>query len=377
MLGFPEQDLDDRQARLPGVFIDQPRDVLGRRVAVHLEYALTTFSQQGQEWIVATQQHVMVKMIVDPVLDLPLDLGEIDQHAARIELRALQGDHGTAGVPMQMTALALVIQQAMTITKLDLARHSKHDGPDMRPVIRGFHDRLSPIPPAGEQVRLKTNGQALGRSLEATSSRPLHRSKFRMRKVRDFGMIADFVINGGPSRYDLRTGGDRSAAPVAVGDGAMQPVQRAGEVGKVFINDLVVRGIIGVNDSERESPQEIVINLGLFTDLRRAGATDDIADCIDYQMVAEKVMAHAESARRFTVEALAADIARIGLGRARSRASARPGGKARCGPFLPLRRRRDRAGTGPLTRRAQGDETAGCRLARTGFSTRKARHERT
>jgi dihydroneopterin aldolase len=86
------------------------------------------------------------------------------------------------------------------------------------------------------------------------------------------------------------------------------------EVGKVIISDLVVRGIIGVNESERESPQEIVINLGLFTDLRRAGATDDIADCVDYQVVAEKVMAHAQSARRFTVEALAADIAGIGLG---------------------------------------------------------------
>ena len=67
-------------------------------------------------------------------------------------------------------------------------------------------------------------------------------------------------------------------------------------MGKVFINDLVVRAIIGVNDSERDSPQEIVINLDLFTDLRRAGATDDIADCIDYQSVAEKVMAHAASA---------------------------------------------------------------------------------
>jgi FolB domain-containing protein len=89
---------------------------------------------------------------------------------------------------------------------------------------------------------------------------------------------------------------------------------RTAEVGKVFISDLVVRGIIGVNDSERESPQEIVINLGLFTDLRRAGASDDIADCIDYQVVADKVMAHAQSAGRFTVEALAADIARIGLG---------------------------------------------------------------
>jgi FolB domain-containing protein len=101
-------------------------------------------------------------------------------------------------------------------------------------------------------------------------------------------------------------------SPSGTGD-RREPV-RAAEVGKVFINDLVVRGIIGVGDSERESPQEIVINLGLFTDLRRAGATDDIADCIDYQSVAEKVMAHAESVGRFTVEALAADIARIGLG---------------------------------------------------------------
>ena len=84
-------------------------------------------------------------------------------------------------------------------------------------------------------------------------------------------------------------------------------------MGKVLINDLVVRGIIGVNDKERERPQEIVINIQLFTDLRRAGETDDIADCSDYQAVADKVTAHAATARRYTVEALAADIARIVL----------------------------------------------------------------
>ena len=102
------------------------------------------------------------------------------------------------------------------------------------------------------------------------------------------------------------------------------------------------------NEHERERPQEVVINLGLFTDLRRAGATDDIADCVDYQVVADKVRAHAESARRFTVEALAADIARIGLERAWSGASGCAGGKARSDPILPFRRRRDRAGPGPM-----------------------------
>ena len=38
-------------------------------------------------------------------------------------------------------------------------------------------------------------------------------------------------------------------------------------MGRVLINDLVVRGIIGVNEAERKSPQEIVINVDLFTDL--------------------------------------------------------------------------------------------------------------
>lgn len=84
-------------------------------------------------------------------------------------------------------------------------------------------------------------------------------------------------------------------------------------MGRVLIRDLVVRGIIGIHPSERETPQEIVINLDLETDLRRAGDSDDIADCLDYQRVAEKVSAHTASVGRFTVEALAADLARLCL----------------------------------------------------------------
>ena len=83
---------------------------------------------------------------------------------------------------------------------------------------------------------------------------------------------------------------------------------------QVIIRDLSARGIIGINNWEREKPQEILINLTLFTDLRAAGQNDDIADSVNYRTVAKKVLAHAESARRLTVEALAADIARICLG---------------------------------------------------------------
>ena len=82
---------------------------------------------------------------------------------------------------------------------------------------------------------------------------------------------------------------------------------------QVFISDLIARGIIGVNDWEREKPQEIWINIVLFADLHKAGSSDNIQDSVNYRTVAKKVLAHAETAQRQTVEALAADIARLCL----------------------------------------------------------------
>ena len=82
---------------------------------------------------------------------------------------------------------------------------------------------------------------------------------------------------------------------------------------QTFITDLVARGIIGVNDSERDKPQEIRINIILFTDQSKAGKSDDIQDCVNYSTVAKKVIAHTETDHRFTVEALAADLARLCL----------------------------------------------------------------
>ena len=82
---------------------------------------------------------------------------------------------------------------------------------------------------------------------------------------------------------------------------------------QVLIKDLVARGIIGINDWEREKPQEILINIVLFADLKKAGKSDNIKDCVDYSTMAKKIIAHAETAHRLTVEALAADLAHICL----------------------------------------------------------------
>ncbi len=82
---------------------------------------------------------------------------------------------------------------------------------------------------------------------------------------------------------------------------------------KTFIKDLLVRGIIGVNDWERKKPQDILINVTVFSDASRAGESDDIRDCVDYSALAKKIQAHAETAARLTVEALANDLVNICL----------------------------------------------------------------
>jgi FolB domain-containing protein len=82
---------------------------------------------------------------------------------------------------------------------------------------------------------------------------------------------------------------------------------------RIEIKDLLVRGVIGVNDWEREQAQDILINVTLFTDLRRAGASDDIDDTVNYRSVTKQIIQHVETSQRFTVEALASDIARICL----------------------------------------------------------------
>jgi len=82
---------------------------------------------------------------------------------------------------------------------------------------------------------------------------------------------------------------------------------------RILIKDLLVRGILGINDWEREAPQDILVNLVLFADLRRAGFSDDIADTVNYRTVTKQILALVEKSTRYTVEALATDIANVCL----------------------------------------------------------------
>lgn len=83
---------------------------------------------------------------------------------------------------------------------------------------------------------------------------------------------------------------------------------------QIFIKDLLIRGVIGISESERASPQDILINVTIFTDTSAAGVTDNVEDSVNYRTVAKKILALTDKISRYTVEALAADVAHLCLG---------------------------------------------------------------
>ena len=82
---------------------------------------------------------------------------------------------------------------------------------------------------------------------------------------------------------------------------------------KIIISNLHAHGIIGVYEHERTQPQNMLINITLYADTRKAAQSDDLADCINYDALSQKIRQHAETAQRLTVEALADDIAGLCL----------------------------------------------------------------
>lgn len=82
---------------------------------------------------------------------------------------------------------------------------------------------------------------------------------------------------------------------------------------KILIKDLLVRGIIGIHDWEREKKQDILINIVMEADCQPAGRSDDFHDAVDYRAVAKRVLALVENSAFFLVEKLAEEIAGICL----------------------------------------------------------------
>lgn len=83
------------------------------------------------------------------------------------------------------------------------------------------------------------------------------------------------------------------------------------QLDRIFIRDLLVRGIVGIKPDERANRQDILVNATFWARTRKAAASDAIEDTVNYRSVAKAMIAHIESAQPQLVEKLAADLTRI------------------------------------------------------------------
>jgi dihydroneopterin aldolase/D-erythro-7,8-dihydroneopterin triphosphate epimerase len=82
---------------------------------------------------------------------------------------------------------------------------------------------------------------------------------------------------------------------------------------RIFIRDLALRCIIGIYPEERREKQDIVINVEMHCDLRRAGRSDDLGDTVDYKAIKKAILRLVESSAFQLIESLAENIADIAL----------------------------------------------------------------
>lgn len=82
---------------------------------------------------------------------------------------------------------------------------------------------------------------------------------------------------------------------------------------RVFVKDLLLRAIIGINDDERVKKQDVLVNIELEADCRPAAASDAIEDAVNYREIAKSTIDLVETSRFFLVEKLAEEIAKVCL----------------------------------------------------------------
>jgi FolB domain-containing protein len=82
---------------------------------------------------------------------------------------------------------------------------------------------------------------------------------------------------------------------------------------RILIKDLLLRCIIGVNESERKERQDVLINVVIWADLSEAAEADDIHRTVDYKEVNKAIIKLVEDSKFYLIETLAEKVAQLCL----------------------------------------------------------------
>ena len=80
---------------------------------------------------------------------------------------------------------------------------------------------------------------------------------------------------------------------------------------RLVIERLEFEGFVGIDESERTTPQPLAVDLELFLDLSQAISTDNLQNTVDYATVAKKIVATAKQEQFCLIETLAERLAEV------------------------------------------------------------------
>lgn len=79
----------------------------------------------------------------------------------------------------------------------------------------------------------------------------------------------------------------------------------------IYLHDLRIDTVIGVFDWERRVRQTVILDLEMAADIRRAAASDDLADTLNYKAVAKRLIEFVGHSEFQLVETLAERVAEL------------------------------------------------------------------
>ena len=79
----------------------------------------------------------------------------------------------------------------------------------------------------------------------------------------------------------------------------------------IIISDLEVFYHVGTTEAERAKPQRLLLTLELFHDFKSAANSDNLAETIDYDAVAKRLVQFGQGCHWELIETLAVDLAKI------------------------------------------------------------------
>jgi dihydroneopterin aldolase len=80
---------------------------------------------------------------------------------------------------------------------------------------------------------------------------------------------------------------------------------------KIFLDELKIETIIGLWEWERQIRQTVVIDLEMSADIAKAAVNDDVADTLNYKLVAKRLQEFVGESSFKLVETLAERVAGI------------------------------------------------------------------